>query len=406
MNFGFSYVSLIFLLMLMIPNIIWSKNKPKDYEKYAKNENKILLKFERIGEMLVTGLSLIFTDFNIRAFSESSFFLILAFILMCLYEIYWVRYFKSEKKMSDMYSSLLGVPVAGASLPVLAFLLLGVYGNNYLLIISTIILGIGHIGIHLIHYKESVQEKVSILKKIFSVFLALIVIIVIYISASYIYKMYRLDKSDKMSSTDISENITKSENESKITTNTLNNENQVEPKNDELVEVIKYIPNIKIDLKYATTDNFVGTKIYESNIAYLRYGTVKRLKKVQEELNKEGYSLLIWDAYRSTEAQKKLWEKCPDSRYVSNPQNGGSKHSRGNTVDITLVKIDGSTIEMPTGFDDFTAKADRDYSDVSDNAKINAIKLEKIMTTNGFSGYQNEWWHYSDIESYDIVVDG
>lgn len=154
MNFGFSYIGLIFLLMLMIPNIIWSKNKPKDYDKYAKNENNILLAFERIGEILVTCLSLIFTDFNINELSESSILLIIAFILMVLYEIYWIRYFKSDKTMKDMYSSLFGFPVAGATLPVLAFFILGIYGNNILLIIATIILGIGHIGIHINHKKE------------------------------------------------------------------------------------------------------------------------------------------------------------------------------------------------------------------------------------------------------------
>lgn len=153
-NFGFSYIGLIFLAMLMIPNMIWTKNKPKDYDKYIKNENKILLIFERIGEILVTCISLIFTDFNINNISIWTIILLIAFILMVLYEMYWIKYFKSNKTMKDFYSSLLGVPVAGATLPVLAFLLLGIYGKNIFLIISTIILGIGHIGIHLNHKKE------------------------------------------------------------------------------------------------------------------------------------------------------------------------------------------------------------------------------------------------------------
>lgn len=153
-RFGFSYIGLIFLLMLMIPNIIWSKNKPKDYDKYVKKENKILLLFERIGEMLVTCISLIFSDFNINKISNWSSILLIAFILMILYEIYWIKYFKSNRTMKDMYSSLLGIPVAGATLPVFAFLLLGIYGKNGFLIIATIILGIGHIGIHLNHRKE------------------------------------------------------------------------------------------------------------------------------------------------------------------------------------------------------------------------------------------------------------
>ncbi len=153
-HFGFSYIGLIFLLMLIIPNIIWSKNKPKNYDKYVKKENKILLIFERIGEMLVTCTSLIFSDFNINKISNWSSILLIAFILMILYEIYWIRYFKSSKTMRDMYISLLGIPVAGATLPIIAFLLLGIYGKNVFLITSTIILGIGHIGIHLNHKKE------------------------------------------------------------------------------------------------------------------------------------------------------------------------------------------------------------------------------------------------------------
>ena len=155
MNFGFSYIGLIFLLMLMIPNIIWSKNKPKDYDKYAENENKILLIFERIGEISVSCISLIFSDFNINNLSVRSLFLIIAFLMMMLYEVYWIRYFKSEKTMKDMYSSIIGVPVAGATLPVLAFLLLGIYGKNLPLVISTVVLGVGHIGIHINHKKEA-----------------------------------------------------------------------------------------------------------------------------------------------------------------------------------------------------------------------------------------------------------
>ncbi len=153
-HFGFSYVGLIFLLMLMIPNFIWSKNKPKEYEKYVKNENKVLRLFEWIGEILVTCLSLVFSDFNINKISSLSIILLAAFIIMIMYEIYWIKYFRSNKTMKDMYSSLLGIPVAGATLPVIAFFLLGVYGKNIFLIISTIILGIGHIGIHINHKKE------------------------------------------------------------------------------------------------------------------------------------------------------------------------------------------------------------------------------------------------------------
>lgn len=154
MHFGFSYVGLIYLAMLFVPNLFWTKHKPKDYDNYVKNENKVLRIFENIGQVLVTCIVLIFKDFNVKFDSVWTIWLLISFVLMVLYEINWLRYFKSEKTMRDFYSSLLGIPVAGATLPVIAFLLLGVYGENLLLIIAAVILGIGHIGIHLNHKKE------------------------------------------------------------------------------------------------------------------------------------------------------------------------------------------------------------------------------------------------------------
>ena len=155
MHFGFSYVGLIFLLLLMVPNMIWSKNQPKDYRKYVVNENKVLLALERIGEVLVSCVVLIFKDFNINQWSIWVWWLIAAFAMMDLYEVHWIRYFRSEKTMKNFYSSILGIPVAGATLPVLAFMFLAVYGKNVILGVAVIILGIGHIGIHLMHRKES-----------------------------------------------------------------------------------------------------------------------------------------------------------------------------------------------------------------------------------------------------------
>ncbi len=157
-NFGFSYVGLVYLIMLMTPNLIWAKNLPKDYEKFAANENKVLLALERTGEVLSSCIVLIFTDFNLRPWTCWSWFLVVSFALMVLYEIFWIRYFRSEKTMKDFYSSILRIPVAGATLPVLAFMLLAIYGKNIFLGIAVLILGIGHIGIHLMHRKEVVAE--------------------------------------------------------------------------------------------------------------------------------------------------------------------------------------------------------------------------------------------------------
>lgn len=149
MNLGFSYVGLMFLIMLTIPNLIWTKNKPKDYDRYVVSENKLLLVLERIGEVSVSCLSLIFLDFNLTPWSKWSWWLVLAFVLMIFYEMFWLRYFRSKKTLQDFYSSFFGIPVAGATLPVLAFFLLAVYGKNHLLACAVTILGIGHVCIHL-----------------------------------------------------------------------------------------------------------------------------------------------------------------------------------------------------------------------------------------------------------------
>ena len=139
-----------------------------------------------------------------------------------------------------------------------------------------------------------------------------------------------------------------------------------EPEDDEYVLVNKYIPDIYVELMYATDNNFTGVRIYDFTDAYLRYGTVKN--------------------------------------YVANPANGMKKHNLGGTVDITMVAADGSVISMPTEFDDFSLKADRDYSDIEDEEAVkNVMILQNAMENNGFTGYQGEWWDYSDTVEYEAV---
>lgn len=151
-HLGFSYIGLIYLLMLFIPNLIWARNKPKGYT--GDHENKILSVFEKTGQVLVTATVLIFSDLNFKGFDRQAVWFFASAVLMLLYECWWIRYFQSGRTLTDFYSSFLGVPVAGASLPVLAFLCLAVYGRVLWLLISTLILGIGHIGIHLEHLKK------------------------------------------------------------------------------------------------------------------------------------------------------------------------------------------------------------------------------------------------------------
>ena len=179
MNLGFSYIGVIYLVMLFIPNIMWSKRKPEEYDKYVLNEKKGLLLFERTGEVLVTSFALIFSDFNIRSLNLWSMWFAISIFMMLLYEIYWVKYFKTGKTMQDFYRGFCGIPLAGATLPVMSFFLLGVYGSNIWMIIATIILGIGHIGIHKNHYYECHdRKKVKIKKKIIHAVVGMVFILV------------------------------------------------------------------------------------------------------------------------------------------------------------------------------------------------------------------------------------
>lgn len=174
-----------------------------------------------------------------------------------------------------------------------------------------------------------------------------------------------------------------------------------------MVNILDYIPDAIVDLKYSTTDNFTGQQIYDAGMpAQLRAGTVKKLVRAQETFREVGYTIVIWDAYRPVAAQFKLWDVYPDANYVANPNTGYSSHSKGNTVDITLAYSSGELIEMPTEFDDFSEAADRDYSEFIDSAPnrmLNAQFLETVMKQNGFKPYSAEWWHFTDTQDYDVV---
>lgn len=176
-----------------------------------------------------------------------------------------------------------------------------------------------------------------------------------------------------------------------------------EPEDGDMVPLRERAPGVRVDLRYATENNFTGQVIYDFTEPLVRYSTAKKLAAVQRELEASGLGLLVWDAYRPVAAQQRLWEVCPDPRFVSDPSKGYSGHCRGNTVDVTLVRADGSAVGMPSGFDDFSSRADRDYSDVSEEAAENARLLERVMEAHGFKGYSGEWWHYSDTESWPVV---
>ena len=159
------------------------------------------------------------------------------------------------------------------------------------------------------------------------------------------------------------------------------------------VEIIKLNPKIQLDLRYATSNNFLGEKVYPDARCFLRTPAAKALDKVQKELETFGLGLLIFDGYRPLSVQKKMWEIMPDGRYVADPKKG-SRHNRGMAVDVSLVDQDGIPLEMPTPFDSFKREAHHDFMDLFNKVKLNRWILRTIMEKHGFSAISSEWWHY------------
>lgn len=149
----FSPLGALFWLALLVPNLIWTRRKPEGYD--PSGEDRRLRFLEQTGQVCVTCGTLVSPGIRLGPWSGWSWWLAGAAALMALYECWWVRYFRSSRTMADFTAGLLGVPVAGASLPVAAFFLLGIYGRAWWMLPGVVILGIGHIGIHLGHRREA-----------------------------------------------------------------------------------------------------------------------------------------------------------------------------------------------------------------------------------------------------------
>ncbi len=171
-----------------------------------------------------------------------------------------------------------------------------------------------------------------------------------------------------------------------------------------LVELIQISPQIRLDIRYATPNNFTGKVVYPSARCFLLRQVAERLHLVQGTLEKMGLGLKVFDGYRPLSVQKILWKVCPDPRYVADPKEG-SCHNRGAAVDLTLVDLRGKELPMPTEFDDFTAKASHSYLGGSSETQENRGLLKKVMEAEGFLAYEGEWWHYAipDSENFPIL---
>lgn len=158
---------------------------------------------------------------------------------------------------------------------------------------------------------------------------------------------------------------------------------------------LKWLSNdFGYDLKYATTDNFLKSKVYDCAECYLRYKTAKALIKANKAFLKEGYRIKLFDCYRPMEVQQKMWQIVSNPIYVANPKKG-SIHNRGGAVDLTLVDQNGKELDMGTGFDHFGPEAGHDYLKLPEQAIQNRKLLRKIMEENGFLTFDSEWWHYN-----------
>jgi zinc D-Ala-D-Ala dipeptidase len=163
----------------------------------------------------------------------------------------------------------------------------------------------------------------------------------------------------------------------------------------DLVDIKEVNPRIIVDIKYATEDNFTKKKLYDSNTCFLKKSTAVKLDTVQKELERMNLGLKVWDCYRPLAVQRILWGILPDERYVANPEKG-SRHNRASAVDVTLVDSQGRELQMPTGFDDFSPRADHHYQDLPDQMIRNRELLKGLMEKAGFIPLSEEWWHYDD----------
>lgn len=172
-----------------------------------------------------------------------------------------------------------------------------------------------------------------------------------------------------------------------------------------LDDVRRYDPTIRVKLKYNSADNAFKRRFYRNEAAVLRPAVARRLARAQEFLRKQGYGLLVWDAYRAPTVQYALYRAKPGSRYLSNPRKG-SKHSRGAAVDVTLVGPDGRPAPMPTPHDEFSPRARPGaVRGVSPAARRNARILAQAMRRAGFIQNAYEWWHFSapDANRYALI---
>lgn len=162
-------------------------------------------------------------------------------------------------------------------------------------------------------------------------------------------------------------------------------------------------PSIYLDLRYASTNNFVAEVMYDCGRCFLRRDVAKAVIRAHQELREQGYGgLKFFDCYRPRPIQWKLWNKVPDPNYVADPRKG-SMHNRGAAVDLTIVDAEGEELAMGTDFDFFGPEAHHTFTQHSPSIQSNRDLLKSVMDQQGFRWIRTEWWHYSyRLKSYPI----
>jgi D-alanyl-D-alanine dipeptidase len=161
-----------------------------------------------------------------------------------------------------------------------------------------------------------------------------------------------------------------------------------------VVDATELIPDLVVDLRYATEDNFLKRRVYpEDARCMLLKDSAQRLKKAADALRPKGYRLKVYDCYRPRAVQYEMWKSMPQPGYVADPK-FGSNHNRGAAVDLTLVTLDGAEVEMPTRFDDFTPAAHHGYKGGTEASRKHREILRQAMEGAGFKRNKMEWWHY------------
>jgi len=175
----------------------------------------------------------------------------------------------------------------------------------------------------------------------------------------------------------------------------------------DLVELVTLDPTIKLDVRYATTNNFLGTPVYTQGRAFLQRPAAEALVRANHELMALGYGLIIHDGYRPWYVTRIFWDATPDDKkiFVANPQEG-SKHNRGCAVDLSLYDLKtGAEVEMPSGYDEMSERAYADYPGGTDEERARRAVLRQAMEKQGFKVIPTEWWHfdYEDWKQYPIL---